>query len=412
MSTLSIRTALTQVERALQQTIILGLQKRAAAVASIAALRAVATRTAGGNVELLQFDLQPVTSPLSVWIWYPFSTATDDGADVVRPTDVPTGEPGRWLRADNPQTFAPHPNIDPTPERLDEIQSGYLNRVILWNGEFRKKEFEARILAYRPCVAIAWNAAQNTQAGTFQGNIFEYPTTFEVMVCSANLRPEQESFYGGGTAADTAEDPGAIRILGDVKQLLADANKYTPRMAQTGVQRVVILEEDVVDVDLDERKAIVSLMVRVESTVINADPSSELEDLTSIYTQPELTHLNAAEAFDPDNYVVGYGSFAITSAFGLNATPAVGSAYLDGTLISAYAAPIHTFDAGADTYRDLVAGPAFAYVAVPAGTDEPAVTADALRVAVTTTSATSVIADRYLAAVATDFGEPFPSPKP
>jgi phage gp37-like protein len=416
MSTLSLRTALTQIERAVQFTIILGLQKRPAAVASIAALRAVASRSPGGSVQLLQFDLQPVTEPLSVWLWYPYSTAADNDSTVVQPSDVPVGEPGRWLIADNPQKFAPHPDVDPVPERLDEIQSGYLNRVILWNGEFKRKEFEERILAYRPCVAIAWNASQNNQAGTYAGNITEYPASFEILICSQNLRPEQESIYGGGTAADTAEDPGAIRILGDVKQLLADAGKYDPILAQAGIQRVVLGDEDMVDVDLAERKAVLSLMVKVEATIINIDPPSEVIDLDGIDTQPELTQLNDADEFDPDNYVVTYGSFAITPGFGLSATPAEGSAYVDGTLVDAYAAPLHTFDANSDTYRDLVIdpddGPEFVYVTVQAGCDEPDVTADALRVAVTTTSATSITADRYLAAVSTTFGEPFASPKP
>lgn len=415
MATLSIRTALTQLERALQSTIILGLQARSAAVASIAALRDVASRSPGGSVQLLQFDLQPVTSPLSVWLWYPYSTAADNGSTVVQPDDVPVGEPGRWLRADNQQTFAPDPNEDPVPERLDQIQSGYLKRVILWNGEFKKKEFEERILAHRPCVAIAWNASQNNQAGTYAGNITEYPATFEILVCSQNLRPEQEAMYGGGTAADTAEDPGAIRILGDVKQLLADAGKYSPIMAQPGIQRVVFGDEDVVDVDLAERKAVLSLMVRVESTVINVDAPSEVNDLDGIDTQRELTHLNASSEFDPDNYVVTFGSFAVTPGFGLSAVPAVGSAYVGGVLVDAYAAPLRTFDAYSDTYRDLIvtAGvPSFVYVTVPAGTDEPDVTTDALRVAVTTTSSTSITADRYLAAVSTEFGEPFASPKP
>lgn len=416
MATLSIRTALTQIERAVQQTIALGLQKRAAAAADITALRAVASRSPGGSVQLLQFDLQPVTSPLSVWLWYPYSTATDNGTSVVEPDDVPTGEPGRWIITDDQQAFAPDPDTNPVPVRLDQIQSGYLTRVILWNGEFRRKEFEERILAYRPCVAIAWQQSDPKQAGTYAGNITEYPATFEILVCSQNLRPEQESFYGGGTAADTAEDPGAIRILGDIKQLLADAGKYSPILAQPGIQRVVLGAEDVVDVDLAERKAIVSLMVTVEATVMNVDPPSQLVDLDAIDTQPELTHLNAATEFDPDNYVVTFGSFAITPGFGLSATPAVGSAYVGGVLVNAYAAPLRTFTAGSDTYRDLIVdpdtGPEFVYVTVPAGTDEPDVTTDALRVAVTTTSSTSITVDRYLAAVATTFGEPFASPKP
>lgn len=382
---LTLATALTNIEQALQRVIRLDLQQRRSAVATIAALRAVPAQGASGPAIKDGDPLRYVTAVGACYDWSAFSSAVDNGTSVIRPTDIDAGKPGRWLLT------------------TSTVTSGYLKSVILWNGEFRRKEFESRIYADRPCVAIMWEGSRNAQRSTVAGAIFDYEARFTILCVSANLRDEQQTVYGSAISAEAAADPGAVTILGAVKKTLADENKRADEKLDLGgsVKQINLGEEGIEDVDLDERRAIISLDVSVMCSIENADDAAtEHKDVDAIYAQAHRVVLNEQAEFDDDNYVASGYTFA---AGALTQTPASGSAVVGGITVSSAPAQ-RTFGARTDTYRDLKLDGTFAYHEVANGLDEPDVTTGALRVGVTVTDSTSVIYDRMIAATKAAIG--------
>jgi hypothetical protein len=98
-------------------------------------------------------------------------------------------------------------------------------------------------------------------------------------------------------------------------------------------------------------------------------------------------------AFDPANFVAQ--GLRIQPQSGLSAAPVPGVAYFDGQPVSV-SPGLHVFSANSDTYRDLLPNGTLIYLEADVGQPAPSQTPNSLRVGVTRTDATSIIADTLL----------------
>ncbi len=392
-SSLLLRTALSQIEQALHRVIRWHLLKTTATVATPAALRARVTRGASGT-SVLTFEALFVTSLGLRVEWSATSTATDNGTSVFKPDDVNTAQAGRWLITES------------------TAASGYLLAVNFWDGETSTEQFQSRIFAARPSVAIVWEGATNEPRSTIPGAIYDYQARFSIWCIDENLRPRYEAFFGSEVSSDSAH-PGVIAILGDVKKHLADQNKRTvdpddstsgPFSFGGGVKLIAIGDETMEDADLDGRVMVMSLAVEVFGSVENGDDAdTEHVTVTSVYVQPNLTSLNQQTEWDADNYVVS--GYRFEPQTGLTATPSAGVAVVGGADVASTPAA-HTFTEYTDTYCDLGTEGTITYVEVANNDAAPDTTADALRIGVVTTDSLGITEYVPIAAVSAAFGDP------
>ena len=208
MHVLEYQTALKVTQDALMDTIRLGLGYRIP-MADLTAL--VALNSAGVRNKALAY----VTSVTNVFMLDKNSVAVVDGSTILAPTDVGAGA-GRWLK----QTST---ILDPAGVALSEVATGYVKRVMLWSGEFTEDIWKARILNQRPSVVLQFGGETKDIESNQRGNLTRKQYHFSVWGVSQNLRPDLEAETGSPFAADS-DDPGVIRIMGDLEYLLDGLN--------------------------------------------------------------------------------------------------------------------------------------------------------------------------------------------
>lgn len=366
MADLLITTANTQIEEALQSTILLALGKRIT-VATNTALKALA------SAALWEDQLVYSTAAGYTFRFNRYSTTADNGTTVLAPTDAPTA--GRWART------------------ASTSSSGYLRDVALYEGEVSEDEIVKQLFGKVPSVLIVWVDDTYAPKSQVPGALYSYTARYEVWGISRNLRREQQAKTGSQIASESTKDPGAYRILGDLRSALAGSD-----LDQDGVDYVEILSASrVLASKVKDRQFIYKLDVEVRASIHN--PESDLVALADprafdVYRQ--LADLHGDEEYDADNYIVSGISIA-TIAAGLTQSIASGSAIVDGDT-ETYAGQSKLFTASKDTYRDLKSDGTLRFTAVDNNADEPTVADGELRIGVTITDSTDVIEDRILAA--------------
>ncbi len=262
-----------------------------------------------------------------------------------------------------------------------------------------------------------WESSDNDPRSTIPGAIYDYPCRFSIWCIDTNLRDHYEAMLGSGYTYDAAH-PGAMQILGDVKQLLANENKRLVTGSSTtnaldmqgGVKQISIDTEDVEDADFAERWIVLSLGVEVIGSIENPDQASEHTAITSIYVQPNLTELHAAPKYDPNNYIVS--GYLFTPQSGFSQAPSAGSAVIGGVSLSSSPGS-NTFAAISDTYCDLLPAGTITYIAAVNGGAVPAITATALRFGVVVTDSLGIVQFNPIAATSAAWGqsnEVYPAP--
>lgn len=263
MPALNPHTATTDVERALQSTIALKLRRRYPAVATIAALRAWAT--VGGeedtglssNFDDAFVELVPVTASGAVYSWSAVSTATDDGAAVVCPTDRVAGSlPGRWLVTTSTST------------------AGYADAVRIYEGESAEEPFLIRMAARIPSIGIMWKGERNPdKESQIPGAFYRVVMDFEIWASSRNLRRGNEASLGSLVTGEAAEDPGVMRIIGDLRACLGGSDLGLT----DGIDYVYLGAHSKVVEDLGEGLFIHSLAIRIPATLRFEDEDGDYE---------------------------------------------------------------------------------------------------------------------------------------
>lgn len=393
MPDLDIQTASTQVELALRDTIALALRHRYPSVASVAALRARATLGASGttlfdetNVELLPVD----GTPPIVYRWNATSLASDDGDAVVAPTDRTNAQlPGRWLK-----TSA-------------ALAGGFLDAVRLYEGEDTEELILDKVLGVIPSCLVVWRGEDHTLKSVQPGALYEFMLDFEVWVSSRSLRGGNEALIGSPIADEAALDPGILNAVGRVKKVVAGSDLGLG----PGVDFVQLLGHQPKLQSLSERQFVHALRLRVKASLHIPDADGEDVPLdtpaspSGLYMRRLLVEADAGGAFDPRNCRVAGLTVDLGHLPGNNVVAVVraGEVALDGATILT-SETIASFGANRDVYRDVLPNGVVQLSSVPIDASPPALAAGALRIGVSRTDATDVIADRFLAASALEIG--------
>src|SRR5579871_5678573 len=242
MSDLAMRTALSQIERALVDAIAFAYKVRRPVAANIAAMASVPSKP------LADQDLQFVTSEGVTFKFVKLSTATPDGVNTVIPNDVPATAGGRWLRT------------------TSTVQSGYLRAVQLYDGGENDEEILNRIIAQRPAVLVKWVASESRDLSVERGALYGYRADFEAWCISYNLRPQAQAILGSDVAVEALADPGANQIVGDVRATVAGSD-----LGQAGVSYCSPTKERKLVDDLGQRTFVYSLGISVFATIHQPD---------------------------------------------------------------------------------------------------------------------------------------------
>ncbi len=380
---------------------MLGLRARLPTQATIAALRALATRGASAaGYARGDDDIVYVTSALTCYRWSTASAAADDGDAVVKPADA--GTAGRWLKTGATSS------------------TGYLKAVEFYDGSFDEAQVDLRLLGQRPCVVIHWNGSENIVSSVVPGALYRYRPNFSLWCLSSNLRPGFEGQIGPELSAEAAADPGAQAIVGDLKALLAGVG-LTDSLGLTttpGIDYCEIGRERAITTSLQERRFVTELLLTVYATTHNPetdrvqfaaidmfDVQHQLSDTGKLqFTRgPKGQLIPVAAHIDPANYRTA--GITVPDGASFTQTIEAGSALIADVAVT-YAGESKTFTASKDTYRDLLPDGTLTFVEVPNGADEPSVTATALRIGYTVTdAATGVTGDAITCASILDFGD-------
>lgn len=387
--TLLIEESIVRVERALLDAVTLGMLVRLPPVPDVPALRATPTQGASGSARR-DGDLVFVTSAGGCYRWSVTSTATDDGALVIRPADA--GATGRWLLASSTARLG--------GQYLHQIPTGILRTALLHNGDFSDEVLQSRIFGQAPCVAIHFGGEDHQALSQVPGALYRYRADFELWSVSRNYRSGPEAALGSPISAEAAADPGVMAIHGQLKRLLAGVD-----LGVSGIEQVEIGRGHLEQASEAERLFVMSLAVQVRGAVHSPDADGEHVLVTGVDAQPYVTDLHGEVAFDPANHVVS--GIDVNLGLGLAHTVSAGSAYVGGQLVLVAETPV-TFVESADTYRDLLPDGSLAFTAVSIGGEPPPVAPGALRVGVTTTDSAGVVAERYLVAISYPFGRSVP----
>jgi phage gp37-like protein len=371
---LTPRTARTTIEKAIVSAISLALKYRYPQINDTADLRLLVSNATPHNA--LRFMV-------SKGVCYKFNRYTnnaDDNDQYIKPTDVGSTKPGRWVKTNSKNEF------------------GYLKTVEAYNGQSDIESVIEKLIGQRPSVLVVWTGADHKTRSVKPGALYWYECNFDIWAIGTNYRDQDEAEEGSEVLTEYAADPGVNQIIGDLKQTLAGIN-----YGIEGVDRTELRDEQRIASDLAQRTALERLGITVYATLNIADDASDIITINSIAIQKQLADAPVIGGpIGPGNYIL-YG-YRYNFPSGLTATMSPGSAYVGTNLISSSPA-VHSFTPNKHTYRDLKLDGTFIYTTVDPYF-VPAQAPNTLRVGVTVTNASSITFDQLLASSLIDYGSP------
>lgn len=392
---LHVRLAQNALENLIRDTIVRALKRRLPTVASVAELRAVATRGSSSSVRTDDDLITIVTGlgAISSWRWSQTSTATDNGTSIIKPNDVAAN--GRWLAWSTAIRFAPvvHGDsytLDQLPYRTDALQP--LQAVIVLDKDMTTEELLNLVFGQTPAVVIAAEGDTPDELTQDSGHRWSEEFRFTISVISENLRDRREDAQGSAVAVDPF--PGANTIDGMIWELLSGTGDGRLTEEIDSIRDVRPGKAENWNSDLAERLVIRSREWTILATLENPQAPNETGAADEIAAQAEMTDLGTQTELDLDNLVTGGLSIALS--VGLVKPVAAGTALIDGVEVT-YAGELHTYGASVDTYRDLNAAGTMIFTETTVDGPPPDLAAGALRIAVTTTDGSGIVDDRWIA---------------
>lgn len=374
---MAVETLIADAESALVSLIRLGLSRRYAA-ADVAALAAMEPSL------LADHALAFVAASSKVYEWQQTSTATANGTTIIATTASPTR--GRWVAVSTTWT------VGAGGVNLAAKSSGYLLFCDAYSDAGDADQLIDVTLANIPAVLVTFEGSSPSPLSNLPGTYYRDDLTFSILVLTSNL-------IGGVTATQgspiTADAPGAYGIIGDLRRLIAG----NTRQLASFIERAEIGDVRREFADLERRVECHSMRVTVR-----ASWSIEDEDLADVTIQGQPQLVGTHVPFDPQNYIATGG--LIGDGTGLSRILSAATGVIGGSVFAAPSGAV-VFAPDSDVYRDLDGDGNWHFTDVPASSDAPALVAGRLRVAVTRTSSTDVLADVQLCSFATDFGDTF-----
>ena len=325
--------------------------------------------------------------------WRSTSTATADGSDVVASTALPAGKTnGRWHRVTTSWTYGAG------GQNLGQKATGYLRAVEAFASDDGPDAALERVFGNAPAVLVQFTGDEPQSIDMTPGAFYRNTLSFQFLIISANMRPSPTATQGSPFPSEAAQDPGAYRIIGDLRRLLCGvAPDFMP-----GVERIEIGRAELGFEDIDRRLYVWTMDVRCRASFVIED--EDLADEWSIVAQPHDTApAPDAATFDAADYLVTGGVYLEGYGSGLSRTLEATAAVIAGEDVTADPLPV-TLDAESDVWRDLDPSDGWHITAIPAGSPPPALAAGCLRVGVTRTDSAGVVWDRLLCAFSTPTG--------
>ncbi len=393
---LDVRTAQTDLESALKDTVLYALGRRLTAVASVSALRAVPTR---GEIASVRSDddlINIVVAGLvtTAYRWSSTSTAADTGTDVIKPDDG-TGY-GRWLSWTSSIRFAP--TVGGTSKYLHQTLTGPLERVIVLDRDMERDEMMNLLSGAVPAVLIDARGDNPDVMTYLSGHRWDVDYEFVIYIVAKNLRDHREAAQGSAISGDVTY--GANGLDGVIWSLISGTGLFS---VLDGIRNVEPGRGANWVSKMAQRHVIRSRDYTIQATVENPAASNDYGAAEEVDSQATMTDLGDQDEYTATDYVTAGIDVALGA--GLTKTIRSGTAVIDSADVI-YAGELTTLSASSDTYRDLLPDGTMTFVSVGTDQAEPAVTATALRVGVTRTDGSGVISDRFIAERRTAYMNP------
>lgn len=369
---LDIRTATTDVQDAIVRALELAYLRRYPESADLTALSLV------DSEKLPDRALVYVQSEGVVYRLSKASTLS-----VALPDIVPAAGNGRWIRQASTMTMGPN-YFAP----IYRVRYGVVNAVEAFQGDM--SEFLDRLMGQRPAFGVEVIEDDLQLRAQRQGSIYDAKWKVIIHATTFNYRHGSDALYGSDVAEDSgiASERGIYRLMGDARYLLAGTDLGLGLCIKfasiDGNGRLV-------EKQLGQRYFRGEIDLTVHGTVQILDEDLFPQWAASI--ERYETGTPDGRAFDPANFVAQ--GLRIQPQSGLSAAPVPGVAYFDGQPVSV-SPGLHVFSANSDTYRDLLPNGTLIYLEADVGQPAPSQTPNSLRVGVTRTDATSIIADTLL----------------
>lgn len=384
---LANRTAIKRVEDVLFTAINSALRVRAHAPASVSALRGVATAGATGGQAVVDGRLA-IISGTGLYQWSRTSTATDDGSTVIKPADA--GATGRWLKQSNPGgTTYP---LCLRGDDVTAIASGYLQSVILGDGQIDDAEWRERTFQRRPAVVLDFTGWQRERAGTNPGQLTKGDFSFLLWVVDENQRGDMVALRGSDVTTEATRSPGAYAIVGDLIDLLDGVTGE--QLGEAGIAFARCGNATPGPRLLKGRHVVWTVELGVWATTSRRGSNAVALDSLNGALEHALAR-PADEDVNRDSVIVN--GLRVSLGAGLSLAPSNGGAVISGTAVTVSGAASHTFTAWRDTYRDLRTDGTFYYTEVASWATAPAVASGSLRIGYTRTNSTDATDDVLLA---------------
>lgn len=379
---ITLRNARTTIENAIIDSLAFAFGYRIAPAADVPTLRSLPSAAISDR------SLRFVTATGFAYQWQRAQTGADDGVNFVQPSDVASGNPGRWCKSS-------------LTGFTSQASTGYLKRCDLYNDDEHDLDtIEQRLFGNVPALLLSFEHVERTPKSSTPGYLYWCKYHFTLFAISVNPRGGQTARQGSPIVSEQATDPGTAAMIGDAMDNLAGST-----LGIADVAYVQVRDEAPVIRDLARARFVESLDLLVYATLTHQDPT--ITPMVYPYTfnaQFALADVNEAGAIDTSNDVTTNGlQFALGNS--LTQSFAGGTLNFNGSPL-AVAGASNTFAANSVTYRDISSTGAITYTAVAPGSPEPALAFGLLRLGVTVTDGTGVRLDRLLASSVINFGPP------
>lgn len=165
-----------------------------------------ALRSARSEVHDTNEDAAPaltqVGSTRNVWAWFRYSELAES-TSILRPSDVEVGQPGRWIR----QVLPPVAACNTTR---------YYQHVEFCDPRLRVKDLWNACRGQTPALFVSFVGSDTEEASQTRA-FCRVNAEYQLRVLSSNYRGGVAARYTPPLAEDEIADPGASRMIGDLR---------------------------------------------------------------------------------------------------------------------------------------------------------------------------------------------------
>jgi hypothetical protein len=188
----------------------------------VAALRAQRSAVLDSADDAVPVLAKVGTGPGNIWAFYRYSLEAQSET-CIRPDDLTAAEPGRWVKQTLPSvvrcsTRRYYQHIEFCDQRTP-VFSGDKNTTTLWT----------RCRGKTPALFMSFLNDEPEEKSQTQA-FHRVEVRYKLRVLSANWRGGVEAQMTPPREEDAAADPGALRLIGDLRDLIIKDNRLWPQL--------------------------------------------------------------------------------------------------------------------------------------------------------------------------------------